>query len=63
MYFILLCTFSYSLLQKRLKKMKGRICDALVIMICKIESEARENINHSSRAVRARKKKLLTLLR
>lgn len=43
--------------------MKGRICDALVIMICKIESEARENINHSSRAVRARKKKLLTLLR
>lgn len=37
--------------------MKGRICDALVIMICKIESEARENINHSSRAVRARKKK------
>ena len=26
-------------------------------MICKIGSEARENINHSSRAVRARKKK------
>lgn len=37
--------------------MKGRICDALLSMICKIESEARENINHSSRAVRAREKK------
>ena len=29
-------------------------------MICKIGSEARENINHSSRAVRARKKKKTT---